>query len=129
MSDQVLINTTLLDMVTVNGRISKKLFEKVVNSHIDDLEMKIKAKDEVIKTLDNICSNDIRNLKQQLKETQEKLDLAVEALEKAVNSGEFFLKHADCTRDSWACKCSFCRDTYSSKNLREARETLTKIKE
>jgi len=53
---------------------------------------------------------------------QQELQKTREHLGKAIKSAEFFMSHADCKRDSWACKCSFCRDTESSKNLREARQ-------
>jgi hypothetical protein len=53
---------------------------------------------------------------------QAELQATREYLGKAIKSAEFFMGHADCRKDSWACKCSFCRDTESSKNLREARQ-------
>lgn len=57
----------------------------------------------------------VRKLEQELQKTREHLG-------KAIKSAEFFMSHADCKKDSWACKCSFCRDTESSKNLRETRQ-------
>ena len=56
----------------------------------------------------------------------EEIKTLKEQLAKAVRSAEFYQSHADCKRDSWTCRCSFCRDTESSKNLREAREFLEK---
>lgn len=53
----------------------------------------------------------------------------VEALKIGVEAGEFFARHADCKRDSWSCKCSFCKDTNSSSNLRKARQVLKEIGE
>jgi hypothetical protein len=50
-------------------------------------------------------------------------------LKNAVEAGEFFSRHADCRRDTWACRCSFCKDTESSKKLRLARQTLKSIGE
>jgi hypothetical protein len=50
-----------------------------------------------------------------------------EALEKALSGSELYVKFADCNRDSWACRCEFCRDTTSKIKLREAREVLAKI--
>lgn len=50
------------------------------------------------------------------------LERAEEALRKTINVADFFSRHADCRRDTWACKCEFCRDTTSTKNLRDARE-------
>ncbi len=50
------------------------------------------------------------------------LERAEVALKKTISTAEFFSRYADCTRDTWACKCEFCRDTTSTKNLREARE-------
>lgn len=55
-------------------------------------------------------------------EMRQELQKTREYLGKAIKSAEFFMSHADCKKDSWACKCSFCRDTESSKNLREARQ-------
>jgi len=73
---------------------------------------------ELTETLNQIRDNlqdENRKLEQELQKTREHLG-------KAIKSAEFFMSHADCKRDSWACKCSFCRDTESSKNLREARQ-------
>lgn len=61
-------------------------------------------------------------LKIEKKQLEQELQKTREHLGKAIKSAEFFMSHADCKRDSWACKCSFCRDTESSKNLREARQ-------
>jgi hypothetical protein len=47
-----------------------------------------------------------------------------EALEMAIDSASFFQKFADCTKDSWSCRCEFCRDTSKTKNLARAREAL-----
>lgn len=55
----------------------------------------------------------VRKLEQELQKTREQLG-------KAIKSAEFFMSHADCKRDSWTCRCSFCKDTESSKNPREA---------
>lgn len=53
---------------------------------------------------------------------QEQLGKAEAALNKAINAADFFSRHADCRKDSWACKCEFCRDTTSTKNLNDARQ-------
>ena len=53
---------------------------------------------------------------------QAQLERAEEALRKAISTADFFSRHADCNRNTWACKCEFCRDTTSTKNLRDARE-------
>lgn len=53
---------------------------------------------------------------------QAQLERAEEALRKTINVADFFSRHADCMRDTWACKCEFCRDTTSTRDLREARE-------
>lgn len=50
------------------------------------------------------------------------LERAEESLRKTINVADFFSRHADCRKDSWACKCEFCRDTTSTRDLREARE-------
>lgn len=56
-------------------------------------------------------------------------DKAIKALKLAVTSGEFFSRHADCKRDSWSCRCEFCKDVSASKNLNEARHTLEELGE
>lgn len=74
------------------------------------------------------------NLAQELlkeKEAYEKLKAQLEraevSLDKALSSAEFFSRHADCRRDSWSCRCEFCKDNKASKNLREAREYFKEI--
>lgn len=57
-----------------------------------------------------------------IKELNDQLEKAEVSLNKAISSAEFFSRHADCRKDSWACRCEFCRDTDASKNLNEARE-------
>ena len=59
-----------------------------------------------------------------LKERESKL---IEGLKKAVKSAQFYSRHADCRKDSWACSCEFCKNTSSSKDLREAREALKEL--
>ena len=54
--------------------------------------------------------------------------ILLEALELAVKSGEFYRRHADCRKESWSCRCEFCKDNSASKNLREARQALEKVK-
>lgn len=49
-----------------------------------------------------------------LKQKNEKL---VDALRDATKSGDFFRGHADCTRDSFSCNCSFCKN-YTDMNLK-----------
>jgi predicted nuclease with TOPRIM domain len=66
---------------------------------------------------------EMRNKINQLEQENAKLK---EMLKKAIASAEFFSKHADCTRDSWACKCEFCRNTSATIDLREAREYFKK---
>lgn len=63
-----------------------------------------------------------RELLVEKEQLEQELQKTREHLGKAIKSAEFFMSHADCKRVSWACKCSFCRDTESSKNLREARQ-------
>jgi hypothetical protein len=46
--DQPIIECDIFDYVTVNGRISKKLCEKVFVSRIRELESKLKAQQELI---------------------------------------------------------------------------------
>ena len=71
------------------------------------------------------CFNLAHDLLKQREENEKlkaQLEKAEESLNKAISSAEFFCRHADCRKDSWACKCEFCKDTNASKNLREARE-------
>lgn len=63
-----------------------------------------------------------------IKNLQKENAILRDALELAVKSGEFFSRHADCRNDSWSCRCEFCKDNSASKNLREARQALEKVK-
>lgn len=47
-----------------------------------------------------------------------------EALTLAVESASFFSKFADCTKDSWSCRCEFCIDTKQTKSLAAVRQVL-----
>jgi hypothetical protein len=71
----------------------------------------------------------IKELEAKIKLQNQRIENLLKALEKSVSAGEFFSKYADCKSDSWACRCSFCKDVNSSKNLREAREALARDKE
>lgn len=79
-------------------------------------------------TFDEICeSGDFNHeeefvLHSDFEKLKAQLEMAESALNKAINSAEFFSRHADCRKDSWACKCEFCKNTTASKELREARE-------
>jgi hypothetical protein len=59
---------------------------------------------------------------------QKELQKAIDALTLAVESASFFNKFADCNRDSWACRCEFCRDTKQTKSLSMARQALKELK-
>lgn len=59
-----------------------------------------------------------------LKQRESKL---IEGLKKAVKSAQFYSRHADCRKDSWACSCEFCKNTSSSKDLRESRAVLKEL--
>ncbi len=76
------------------------------------------------------CDKDktIRRLESNLNNALSENAILREALELAVKSGEFFRRHADCRKESWSCRCEFCKDNSASKNLREAREALEKVK-
>lgn len=50
------------------------------------------------------------------------LEKAESSLNKAINAADFFSRYADCDKDTWACRCEFCRDTTTTIKLREARE-------
>ncbi len=69
---------------------------------------------------DYVLHSDYEKLKVQLEKAEVSLD-------KALSSAEFFSRHADCRRDSWSCRCEFCKDNKASKNLREAREYFKEI--
>ena len=79
-------------------------------------------------SFDEICDSQDFNHKEEfvLHSDYEKLKAQLEkaevSLDKALSSAEFFSRHADCRRDSWSCRCEFCKDNKASKNLREARE-------
>ena len=47
----IILETTLLDQIQVNGRISKKLYEKVVVPELDRLRRELKTKNEKIDKL------------------------------------------------------------------------------
>ena len=86
--------------------------------------------EEAKKSLE-ICDHmnvDIEWLICRIENLQKENAILREALELAVKSGEFFSRHADCRKDSWSCRCEFCKDNSASKNLREAREALEKVK-
>ena len=70
----------------------------------------------------------VDELEKENQKLKEALKVAVEALELAVKSGEFFSRHADCRKESWSCRCEFCKDNSAFKNLREARQALEKVK-
>lgn len=62
-------------------------------------------------------------------ELKAKLGKAVEALKITACAAEFYMSHADCRRDSWSCRCSFCRPNDHSKNIRKARQALKEIEQ
>ena len=65
---------------------------------------------------------ELDNLREELKKKDQIIEKAESALRKTIESAEFFMSHADCRKDTWSCKCSFCLDTESSKNIREAKQ-------
>lgn len=79
-------------------------------------------------TFDEICESQDFNheekfiLASEYEKLKAQLEKAEEALRKTINVADFFSRHADCMRDTWSCKCEFCRDTTSTRDLREARE-------
>ena len=64
---------------------------------------------------------EVKELKAKIQLQEQRIENLLKALEKSVSAGEFFSRYADCKSDSWACRCPFCKDVNSSKNLREAR--------
>lgn len=69
-----------------------------------------------------------KSYEEKIQSQQATIDKLVKALELSIKSAEFFSRHADCKRDSWACKCEFCRDIDSSRNLRTARQCLAEVR-
>lgn len=51
-----------------------------------------------------------------------------EALERSLSAANFFSSHADCQRDSWACKCSFCKNSgLHCKEIRDSEKILKEL--
>lgn len=98
-----------------NGTIHiVKYVERIEKSYAEAME--ILNSDELLRQhMNSVGYRELCKLKEELQSTREYLG-------KAIKSAEFFMGHADCRNDSWTCKCSFCRDTESSNNLREARQ-------
>lgn len=68
------------------------------------------------------------------KETQleiEKLkkqnEILREALSKVIKAADFYSSHADCKRDSWSCKCSYCKPNDHSINVSYAKKFLKDV--
>ena len=89
--------------------------ETMVRQKPDGFYDIVSTNDTVEGGVEVVLASDYEKLKAQL-------ERAEEALRKTINVADFFSRHADCRRDTWACKCEFCRDTTSTKNLRDARE-------
>lgn len=111
------VNDKYLDIIQ-----AKNMNESFLESEIVSLKQQLEKPTEMIghvvydyERLISSKVDKIETLEQELQKTREHLG-------KAIKSAEFFMSHADCKKDSWACKCSFCRDTESSKNLRETRQ-------
>lgn len=102
------------------AELESRIEQSVDISVVNELNETIKAKDAEIERLKSTFAG-YENFQRE-KQLEQELQKTREHLGKAIKSAEFFMSHADCKRDSWACKCSFCRDTESSKNLREARQ-------
>jgi len=66
----------------------------------------------------------LENMEELINKQKKEIASLKEQLVNAVEAGEFFSKYADCKKESWACRCSFCRDVDSSRKLREARQFL-----
>lgn len=68
---------------------------------------------------------------EQLKSDNEKLQAQVnvmrEALSKVIKAAEFYSSHAYCRKDSWSCKCSYCRPNDHSINVSHAKKYLKKL--
>ena len=51
-----------------------------------------------------------------------------EALGRSLKAANFFSSHADCQRDSWACKCSFCKNSgLHCKEIRDSEKILKEL--
>lgn len=75
----------------------------------------------------------VSELTKRIKELEEREKKLMGYFKKAVTSARFFCKHADCKRDSWSCKCDFCKNDLPSIDLNNCekflRELETKDKE
>lgn len=50
-----------------------------------------------------------------------------EALSKVIKAADFYSSHADCKRDSWSCKCSYCKPNDHSINVSHAKKFLKDV--
>lgn len=50
-----------------------------------------------------------------------------EALDKVIKAADFYSSHADCKRDSWSCKCSYCKPNDHSINVSYAKKFLKDV--
>ena len=88
-----------LDGEWIKEIIHQEVFNPVIDAHV---KMYNKYKKEIVKL------------------QKEKAEL-VELLKNTIKSAEFFMSYADCNRDTWTCRCSFCKDTENSRYLNDAR--------
>jgi len=67
----------------------------------------------------------------QAQEEVEKLkkqnEIMREALSKVIKAADFYSSHADCKRDSWSCKCSYCKPNDHSINVSHAKKFLKDV--
>ena len=50
-----------------------------------------------------------------------------DALDKVIKAADFYSSHADCKRDSWSCKCSYCKPNDHSINVSYAKKFLKDV--
>jgi hypothetical protein len=100
-----------------------------VYENLETEAVKIKAENLTLKTCLLQAQNAAIELSSKLERLTKENEIMKEALLMAIDSASFFQKFADCRRDSWSCRCEFCRDTSKTKNLTRAREALKKIEE
>lgn len=62
-----------------------------------------------------------------IKELEEREKRLVEYFQKAVVSARFFYKYADCRKDSWGCKCDFCKNNQPSIDLNNCDKFLKEL--
>lgn len=95
-----------------------------MSKEIEELKRELNFKNirysEIIDTIASLNSN-IKKLQSENKKLRE-------ALGRSLKAANFFSSHADCQRDSWACKCSFCKNSgLHCKEIRDSEKILNEL--